>query len=79
MFPVNPLLVAFNKVDITPPDRLENARTRMPNAHEIIATEGQGVTELMKDALEEVDLSSLQEAVDEYLSSITEREPGPHN
>jgi nucleolar GTP-binding protein len=79
MFPVNPLLVAFNKVDITPPDRLEIARARMPDAHEIVATESQGVTELMKVALEEVDLSSLQETVDEYLSSLTEGESGPYN
>lgn len=79
MFPVNPLIVAFNKVDITPPERLENARARMPGAHEIIAIENQGITELMKDALEEVDLSSLQESVDEYLSTLTEGESDPFN
>jgi nucleolar GTP-binding protein len=77
MFPVNPLLVAFNKVDITPPERLEIARTRMPNAHEIIAIEGQGVADLIKTALEEVDLTSLQEDVDEYLSSLTGGDSSP--
>jgi nucleolar GTP-binding protein len=79
MFPVNPLLVVFNKVDITPPDRLEIAKARMPDAHEIIAIEGHGVTELMKIALEEVDLSSLQDSIDEYLSSLTKGESGSDN
>jgi nucleolar GTP-binding protein len=72
MFPVNPLLVVFNKVDITPPDRLKIARAKMPDAHEIVAVEGRGVTDLMKIALEEVDLSSLQDDVDAYLASLTE-------
>ena len=79
MFPVNPLLAAFNKVEITPPDRLEMAKAQMPDAHEIIAIEGRGVTELMKNALEEVDLSSIQEAVEDYLSSLTDRESSPDN
>jgi nucleolar GTP-binding protein len=79
MFPVIPLLVAFNKVDITLPERLEIARAQIPNGHEIIATEGCGVTELMKVALEEADLSSLQESIDEYLSSLTDGKSGPYN
>jgi nucleolar GTP-binding protein len=79
MFPVNPLLVAFNKVDITPPERLEIARARIPTAHEIVATEGRGVAELIHLALEEVDLSSLEEDVDAYLSSLTEGKSGPNN
>jgi nucleolar GTP-binding protein len=73
MFAVNPLLVVLNKVDITPPDKLEAARERLPNSHEIIALEGVGVETLMKDAVEEVDLTSLQESVDDYLSSLSNR------
>jgi nucleolar GTP-binding protein len=73
MFAVNPLLIVINKVDITPPDKLEAARERLPNSHEIVAIEGVGVEKLMKDAVEEVDLVSLQESVDDYLSSISNR------
>jgi len=74
MFAVNPLLVVINKVDITPPDKLEAARERLPGSHEIIATEGVGVDKLMKDAVDEVDLVSLQESVDDYLSSLSNRQ-----
>ncbi|MFW9770272.1 MAG: NOG1 family protein [Candidatus Thorarchaeota archaeon] len=73
MFAVNPLLVVLNKVDITPPDKLKTARERLPNSHEIVAIEGAGVDKLMKDAVEEVDLASLQESVDDYLSSLSNR------
>ncbi|MGY5854862.1 MAG: GTPase [Candidatus Thorarchaeota archaeon] len=74
MFPLVPILVTFNKVDIAPPENLANARARMPNAHEIIAVEGTGVAELMKLAVEEVDLTSIKEQVDEYVASLSERE-----
>jgi len=75
MFPLNPTIVVFNKIDITPPENLATARSLVPNAHEIIATDGTGVRKLMREALEEVDLSSLQETVDEFVSSISQREP----
>ncbi|MFW9793213.1 MAG: NOG1 family protein [Candidatus Thorarchaeota archaeon] len=73
MYPLNPLLIVLNKVDITPPEKLEIARKRLPESHEIIALEGVGVDRLIKDAVEEVDLVSLQESVDEYLSSLSDR------
>jgi nucleolar GTP-binding protein len=72
MFPLNPTLVVFNKIDITPPDQLKAARSHVPNAFEIVATDGTGVQELMREALEEVDLTSLQETVDEFVSSISQ-------
>jgi len=76
-FPLNPLLVVFNKIDITPPEQLELARKKMPGAHEIVATEGKGVQELMNDALEEVDMTSLQESVDEFVALVSQRESDP--
>jgi nucleolar GTP-binding protein len=72
MFPMNPLLIVLNKVDITPPEKLAIAREKLPDSHEIIAIEGDGVEKLMRDAVEEVDLTPLQESVDDYLSSISE-------
>jgi nucleolar GTP-binding protein len=72
MFPLNPLLIVLNKVDITPPEKLEAARKKLPERHEIIAIEGTGVEKLMRDAVEEVDLTSLQESVDDYLASLSE-------
>jgi nucleolar GTP-binding protein len=72
MFPLNPLLIVLNKVDITPPDRLQVARAKLPKCHEIIAIDGTGVEKLMNDAVEEVDLKSLQESVDDYLASLSE-------
>ncbi|MFX1415563.1 MAG: NOG1 family protein [Promethearchaeota archaeon] len=74
MFPLNPLLVVLNKIDITPPEQLELARKKMPGAHEIVAIEGKGIQELMNNALEEVDLASLQESVDEFVALISQRE-----
>ncbi len=56
MFPLNPILVVFNKVDITPPDRLEDARRRIPDAIEIVAAEGKGVSELIELALDAIDI-----------------------
>ena len=73
MFAMNPILIVINKVDITPPDKLQDARERLPNSHESIAIEGVGVEKLMRDAVEEVDLVPLQESVDEYLSSLSRK------
>jgi nucleolar GTP-binding protein len=71
MFAVNPLLIVINKVDITPPEKLKLAREKLPDCHEIIAIEGVGVEKLMRDAVEEVDLVSLQDSVDDYLSTLS--------
>jgi nucleolar GTP-binding protein len=71
MFAMNPLLIVLNKVDITQPEMLAIAREKLPGSHEIVAIEGIGVEKLMKDAVEEVDLTPLQESVDDYLSSIS--------
>ena len=70
MFPMNPILIVLNKVDITQPEKLAEARERLPESHEIIAVEGIGVEKLMRDAVEEVDLTPLQETVDDYLASL---------
>lgn len=79
MFPLNPLLVVFNKIDIAPPEQLEYARGKMKDAREIIATEGKGVSELMAAALQEVDLDTIQDSIDEYLSTISRSESGSTN
>jgi nucleolar GTP-binding protein len=70
MFPLNPLLIALNKIDITPEDQLEVARAQLPNAYEIVAVNQIGVDQLLQDALEEVDLKSMQESVHDYLKSL---------
>lgn len=72
MFPLNPLLIVLNKVDITLPEKLAVAREKLPDSLEIVAIEGTGVEKLMRDAVEEVDLTSMQESIDDYLSSISE-------
>jgi len=72
-FPLNPLLIVLNKIDITPPEKLEIAREKLPDCHEIVALEGVGVEKLIRNAIEEVDLISLQESVDDYLSSLSNR------
>jgi nucleolar GTP-binding protein len=77
MFPLNPLLVVLNKVDITPPEQLGKARAEVPDAYEIIATTGEGVEKLMNDAVDEVDLKSMEESVKEYLSSLQSDNPSP--
>ncbi len=77
MFPINPLLIALNKIDITPPDRLEIARQKIPDAYEIVAVTREGVERLLEDAVTEVDLTSLEEAVTEYLSSLQREKPEP--
>ncbi len=74
MFPLAPILLALNKIDITPPDKLESAREMFPDAYEIIATEGTGVDELLSDAVDEVDIVTLSESIKEHISSITDRE-----
>jgi nucleolar GTP-binding protein len=71
MFPLNPLLIALNKIDITPESQLEVARKRLPNAYEIVAVNRIGVDRLLQDALEEVDLKPMQETIDEYLKSLS--------
>jgi nucleolar GTP-binding protein len=71
MFPLNPLLIALNKIDITPDSQLEIARARLPNAYEIVAVNQTGVEQLLQDALEEVDLKPMQESVDDYLKSLS--------
>ena len=71
MFPLNPILIALNKIDITPPEQLEKARSKFPNAYEIIAVEGTGLDELLKDAVDEVDLKPMQESVKDYLASLS--------
>jgi len=77
MFPINPLLIALNKIDITPPDRLEIARQKIPDAYEIVAVTREGVERLLEDAVTEVDLTSLEESVTEYLSSLQRENPEP--
>jgi nucleolar GTP-binding protein len=77
MFPLNPLLVVLNKVDITPPEQLGKARAEVPDVYEIIAITGEGVEQLMNDAVDEVDLKSMEESVKEYLSSLQSDNPSP--
>lgn len=72
MFPINPILIVLNKIDITPAEKLEEVRKRLPKCHEIIASEGIGVEKLIRNAVEEVDLTSLQESIDDYLASLSE-------
>jgi len=74
MFPIIPILVAFNKIDIAPPEKLEEARKAVPNAYEIVAIESKGVNELLEDAVEEVDLQTLQEEIDEHKELLSHRE-----
>jgi len=71
MFPLNPLLIALNKIDITPDKQLEIARARLPNAYEIVAVNQIGVDQLLQDALEEVDLKSMRESVADYLKALS--------
>jgi nucleolar GTP-binding protein len=73
MFPLNPILIALNKIDIAPPEQLEKARAKFPDAYEIVAVEGTGLEELLNDAVDEVDLKPMQESVDEYLASLSRK------
>ncbi|MDF1537799.1 MAG: 50S ribosome-binding GTPase [Candidatus Thorarchaeota archaeon] len=75
MFPIIPILIAFNKIDITFPEKLEEARKLVPNAYEITATDGTGVPELLQDAVDEVDLDSLQDSIAEHVASLKKRKP----
>ncbi|MFW9962984.1 MAG: NOG1 family protein [Candidatus Sifarchaeia archaeon] len=72
MFPINPILIVLNKIDITPVEKLEEVRKKLPKCYEIIASEGIGVEKLIRNAVEEVDLTSLQESIDDYLASLSE-------
>ena len=45
----------------------------MPNAYEITAIDGIGVEELLQDAVDEVDLITLQEEIDEHVVSLGQR------
>ncbi|NHI83586.1 MAG: hypothetical protein EAX81_04730 [Candidatus Thorarchaeota archaeon] len=74
MFPVNPVIVAFNKIDITPQEQLDTAREMIPDAHEIVAAEGIGIQQLMKEALDAIDLRSLEEAINDFKSSLSQGE-----
>lgn len=75
MFPIIPILIAFNKIDIASPEQLAEARRTVPNAYEIVATDGVGVDELLQDAVEEVDLKSLQDEIDEHRAALRQRKP----
>jgi nucleolar GTP-binding protein len=57
-FPLTPTIVVFNKIDITPPEHLEAAKKRLPHVMEIVASRGDGVEELIRTAVKEIDLSS---------------------
>ena len=70
MFPLTPLLIALNKVDITPREQLERARSLLSNYYEIVAVDNVGVDELLRDAVKEVDLKSMEESVEDYLKSL---------
>ena len=75
MFPIIPILIAFNKLDIAPPEKIEEAKKLVPDAYEIVATEGTGVSELLQDAVDEVDIESLQESIESHVASLTGRKP----
>ena len=70
MFPLTPLLIALNKIDITPTDQLDSVRLTFPNAYEIIATDSIGVEDLLRDAVDEIDLKTMDESVNDYLKSL---------
>lgn len=75
MFPIIPILICFNKIDITIPNKLEEARKLVPDAYEISATDGTGVPELLQDAVDEVDLDPLQDSIAEHVASLQKRKP----
>jgi len=76
-FPLVPTLTAFNKVDITPEDKLKEAHELLPNVYEISALSGEGVGVLLRDATGEVDVKTMDEAIEEYLESIKKGNPNP--
>ncbi len=55
-FPLVPTVLVLNKVDITPPDMLELARSRLPSMVEIVASAGVGIDELIRLAIDQIDL-----------------------
>ncbi len=57
-FPFVPIILVLNKIDITPSDMLDFARKRFPAIREIIASAGIGVDELIRFAIEQIDLQS---------------------
>jgi nucleolar GTP-binding protein len=71
MFPLTPILVVLNKIDITPDEQLEAARESIPGAYEIVAINQTGVEQLLRNVLEEIDLKPMQEKIDEYLESLS--------
>lgn len=73
MFVLNPVLVVFNKVDITPEDRLEKARSKLPSAFEVVAIDGRGIPELLQRAIDEVDLEPIEECIEEYKANLSQR------
>jgi nucleolar GTP-binding protein len=75
LFPVIPILIAINKLDIAPPEKLQYVRRLVPNAYEIVASEGRGVDGLLKDAVEEVGLKSTQESISEHIASLSREKP----
>jgi nucleolar GTP-binding protein len=70
LFPVSPILVAFNKIDITPEDKLEEVRSRIEDAYEIVATEGIGVDALIEDAVELADIPEQEESIEDLIASV---------
>jgi nucleolar GTP-binding protein len=71
MFPLTPILVVLNKIDITPKEQLEAARESLPDAYEIVAINQTGVEQLLQNVLEEIDLKPMREKIDEYLESLS--------
>lgn len=70
MFPLTPLLIALNKVDITPKEQLERARSSLSDCYEIVAVDNVGIDKLLRDAVKEVDLKTMDESVKDYLKSL---------
>jgi len=75
MFPIVPTLVALNKMDLAPDDKVAEAKKIIPDVYEIVATDGTGVEELLRDAVEAVDLDLLEDTVGEYVASLTRGKP----
>ncbi len=70
MFPIIPIFIAFNKLDIATPEKIEEAKKLVPDAYEIVATEGTGVPGLLEDAVAEVDIESLQDSIEAHRASL---------
>ncbi|MEM2142426.1 MAG: GTPase [Candidatus Thorarchaeota archaeon] len=50
-FPLTPIVVVFNKVDITPEEQLNRAVALMPDALKTVASDGVGIREVLNAAL----------------------------